>query len=122
MTFEGLDQLQLNISFEHHAPYYWSLFLPPDALELLNTLSFHGHHLNSSHRLHLPISFSHLTLKHSCLMEQKLKGFFPNLVLGFSPTTSHSHGSPCLEVLDLSANLKLSWVHNRALHASNSTA
>ncbi|XP_046506488.1 toll-like receptor 11 [Equus quagga] len=117
-TFQGLNQLQ-HLSFEHHAPCCLSLFLPPDALEhlrLLNTLSFHGYCLNYSQNIQLPISLRHLTVRHSCLIElRELQGLFPNLVPGSSPTTSPSPWTSFLEELDLSANLQLSQVGNRAL-------
>ncbi|KAM7156706.1 LOW QUALITY PROTEIN: toll-like receptor 11 [Molossus nigricans] len=118
-TFQGLDQLQ-DLSFEHHAPCFLSLFLPPDALEplkSLNTLSFHGSCLNCSQNVQLPISLGRLTLRHSCLTELKeLQGLFPNLVSGSSPATSPSPRPSFLEVLDLSANLQLSRLGGRALH------
>ncbi|XP_028360025.1 toll-like receptor 11 [Phyllostomus discolor] len=118
-TFQGLDQLQ-HLSFEHHTPCCLSLFLPPDSLEpltFLNTLSFHGYCLNNSQNVRLPISLSHLTMKHSCLTElQELQGLFPNLVPGSSLTASPRPQTPFLEVLDLSANLQLSRVGGQALH------
>ncbi|KAM8780398.1 LOW QUALITY PROTEIN: toll-like receptor 11 [Rhynchonycteris naso] len=117
-TFQRLNQLQ-HLSFEHHGSCCLNLFLPPDALvplRFLNSLSYHGYCLKYSQNILLPISLSHLTLRHSCLTElQELQGLFPNLVPGSSPTTSPIL-APFLEVLDLSANLKLSRIGGQALH------
>ncbi|XP_045383408.1 toll-like receptor 11 [Lemur catta] len=118
-AFQGLEQLQ-HLSFEHHAPCCLSLFLPPDALEplrFLKSLSFQGYCLNNSQNIQLPMKLSHLTLRHSCLIDlQELQGLFPNLVPDSSPTASPRPWSPFLEMLDLSGNLQLSQVGVRALH------
>ncbi|ELW65424.1 Toll-like receptor 11 [Tupaia chinensis] len=118
-VFQGLDQLQ-HLSFEHHVPCCLNLFLSPDALEplrSLHSLSFEGYCLNSSQNIQLPISLSHLTLRHSCLTElQELQGIFQNLVPGSSHTASSIPWSISVEVLDLSGNLQLSQVGIGALH------
>ncbi|XP_004694621.2 PREDICTED: toll-like receptor 11 [Condylura cristata] len=117
-AFQGLDQLQ-HLSFEHHTPCCLNLFLPPDILEplqFLNTLSFQGYCLNYSRSIALPLSLSRLTLRHSCLTGlQELQGLFSNLIPCSSPATKPCPPAPSLEVLDLSANLQLSWVGNRVL-------
>ncbi|NP_001284408.1 toll-like receptor 11 precursor [Oryctolagus cuniculus] len=117
-AIQGLHQLQ-HLSFEHHAPCCLNLFLRQDTLEslrFLNSISFQGYCLNYSQSIELPISLSHLTLKHSCQTElQELQKLFPNLGSGFSPTHRPRPWSPFLEVLDLSSNLHLSQVGVGAL-------
>ncbi|XP_004698917.2 toll-like receptor 11 [Echinops telfairi] len=117
-AFQGVTQLQ-HLFFEHPAPCCLSLFLPADALQpfgLLRSLSFEGYCLNSSHSIQLPLSLSHLTMRHSCMTDlQELKELFPSLVPDSSPIGSSSSWSPFLEVLDLSANLQLRQVDARAL-------
>ncbi|EHB15530.1 Toll-like receptor 11 [Heterocephalus glaber] len=66
--------------------------------------------------IQLPISLTCLTLRHSCLTKlQELKGLFPNLLHGFSPTASPRPLVSFLEVLDLSSNLQLSQGGIRSL-------
>ncbi|XP_037357807.1 toll-like receptor 11 [Talpa occidentalis] len=117
-AFQGLDLLQ-HLSFEHHTPCCLNLFLPPDTLEplqFLKTLSFHGYCLSYSQNIELPLSLSHLTLRHSCLTElEELQWLFSNLIPCSSPTTKPCPRTPFLEVLDLSANPQLSWVAERVL-------
>ncbi|XP_006883147.1 PREDICTED: toll-like receptor 11-like [Elephantulus edwardii] len=118
-AFQGLDHLEY-LFFELPTPCCLSLFLQPDALKplkFLNSLSFQGYCLNSSHNIQLPVSLRYLTMRHSCLMElQELQGLFPSLVPGSIPKGSSNPQSSFLEVLDLSANLQLSRVGIRGLH------
>lgn len=118
-TFQGLDQLQY-LFFEHHAPCCLSLFLPPDSLESLrslSSLSFQGYCLTYSHSIYLPTTLRHLTMRNSCLTKlQELQRLFPDLLLGASSTPNTKPRTPFLEVLDLSYNLQLKQAGIRDLY------
>ncbi|XP_005087551.3 toll-like receptor 11 [Mesocricetus auratus] len=117
-TFQGLDRLRY-LFFENHAPCCLNLFLPPNCLKTLRSLShlsFQGYCLNYSRNIYLPASLRHLTLRNSCLTKfQELQRLFPSLLLGPSPTLSTKLGRPFLEVLDLSYNRRLKQTGARAL-------
>ncbi|XP_031217327.1 toll-like receptor 11 [Mastomys coucha] len=118
-TFQGLDQLQY-IFFEHHAPCCLSLFLPPNCLESLrslSSLSFQGYCLTYSQSIYLPTSLRHLTLRNGCLTKlQELHRLFPDLLLSASSAPNTKPRAPFLEMLDLSYNLQLKQAGVRDLY------